>query len=86
MALPNNHIPRIFANTGIEYQYTADFVKTFAKDDERIIILKQQRNIKQTLNEYGYPFKSKVHNTQSKIIWRMYDKEKIRKEISMQNR
>ena len=30
MALPNNQIPRVFINTGIEYQAIVDFVKGLA--------------------------------------------------------
>lgn len=59
--LPNNNIPRVFQNTGIEYIEIVKFVKEWAKRDKRIIILNQERNIKKTLNEYGYPFKSKEH-------------------------
>lgn len=36
LALPNNNIPRVFVNTGIEYQKIVEFVKTIAKNDKRI--------------------------------------------------
>jgi len=62
MALPNNNIPRVYANTGIEYKMVREYVKELAKTDDRIIILNQTRNIKQTLEKYGYPFKSKEHS------------------------
>lgn len=62
MALPNNNIPRIHANTGLEYQLLTKFVKDMALKDKRIIILNQTRNIPKTLREYGYPFKSKEHS------------------------
>ena len=62
MALPNNKIPRVYANTGIEYKFIRLFVKDLASKDERFIILNQTRNIKQTLEKYGYPFKSKEHS------------------------
>lgn len=62
MALPNNNIPRIYANTGIEYQMVRKFVERERERDCRIIILNQTRNIKKTLEEYGYPFKSKEHS------------------------
>lgn len=61
LALPNNKIPRVFSNTGIEYIDIVKFVKRLAEQDSRIIILNQTRNIKKTLEEYGYPFKSKEH-------------------------
>lgn len=59
IALPNNTIPRVFANTGIEYNDMVKFVKRERERDGRIIILNQTKNIKQTLDQYGYPFKSK---------------------------
>lgn len=62
MALPNNKIPRVFANTGIEYNLMVKFVKRERERDSRIQIINQTRNIKKTLNEYGYPFKSKEHS------------------------
>lgn len=62
IALPNNNIPRVYANTGIEYKMVREYVKKLAEIDERFVILNQTRNIKQTLEKYGYPFKSKEHS------------------------
>ena len=62
MALPNNHIPRVFINTGIEYNYIVDFVKELASKDDRFIILKPSQPIKPMLEKVGYPFKSKLHS------------------------
>lgn len=62
IALPGNDIPRVFANTGIEYLDMVRFVKSIASTDKRFVILNQTRNIKNTLNDYGYPFKSKEHS------------------------
>lgn len=62
MALPGNKIPRVFINTGIEYNYIVDFVKNLAKTDDRFIILQPTKSIKKVLEEYGYPFKSKQHS------------------------
>lgn len=62
MALPNNQIPRVFINTGIEYQMIVDFVKELAKKDNRFIILQPTQAIKPMLEKYGYPFKSKQHS------------------------
>lgn len=62
MALPNNRIPRVFINTGIEYSDIVNFVKELASKDNRFVIIKPTKNIKQTLDEYGYPFKSKQHS------------------------
>lgn len=62
MALPNNKIPRVFINTGIEYKMIVDYVKELKKNDNRIVILDVGKNIKKTLDEVGYPFKSKEHS------------------------
>jgi len=61
-AIPNNTIPRVFINTGIEYKMIVDYVKELAKNDNRIVILNVGKNIKKTLDEVGYPFKSKEHS------------------------
>lgn len=62
MALPNNKIPRVFINTGIEYNDIVSFVKELAEKDSRFIIINSSLPIKQTLEKYGYPFKSKQHS------------------------
>lgn len=61
LALPNNNIPRVFIDTGIEYNLIKEFAYSF-KEDKRFIYLKPTQNIKNILNEYGYPFKSKEHS------------------------
>lgn len=62
MALPNNQIPRVFINTGIEYNDIVSFVKELAKKDNRFVIINSALPIKQTLEQHGYPFKSKQHS------------------------
>lgn len=62
IALPGNKIPRVFINTGIEYNYVVDFVKELAKSDDRIVIVNSGVNIKKMLETEGYPFKSKEHS------------------------
>ena len=62
MALPNNRIPRVFINTGIEYNDIVQFVKDLASKDDRFILLKPTQVIKPMLDKYGYPFKSKQHS------------------------
>lgn len=62
IALPNNRIPRVFLNTGIEYNYIVDFVRKLSKNDERITIISPKSNIRDVLTDYGYPFKSKQHS------------------------
>lgn len=60
-AISGNKIPRVYADTGIEYNMVRDFVKELAEKDERIQIIKPSKNIRTTLEEFGYPFKSKMH-------------------------
>lgn len=62
MALPGNTIPRFFINTGIEYTDIVKFVQSMAEKDKRIEIANAGVNIKQMLEKYGYPFKSKEHS------------------------
>lgn len=61
-ALPGNNIPRVFVNTGIEYKMLVAFVEREREKDSRIFIINPQKNIKQVLEKYGYPFKSKEHS------------------------
>lgn len=61
-ALPGNHIPRVYADTGIEYNAVKAFVKELQTQDDRIQIIKPSVNIKQMLERDGYPFKSKGHS------------------------
>lgn len=67
MAIPNNKIPRVFANTGIEYRLNLDFIEREREKEHswELITLKPSVPIKQTLEEKGYPFKSKKH---SKVV------------------
>ena len=62
MALPNNKIPRVFINTGIEYVKIVEFVKELALQDQRFVFIPPSKPIRQLLEEYGYPFKSKEHS------------------------
>lgn len=62
LALPGNKIPRVYSNTGIDYLEIQRFVRQLATEDERIMFLQPRQNIKQMLNEVGYPFKSKFHS------------------------
>ena len=61
-ALPNNRIPRVFINTGIEYNDIVSFVKSMVEKDDRFVIITPKIPIKQMLEKYGYPFKSKEHS------------------------
>lgn len=61
-AIPGNRIPRVYADTGIEYNDVKAFVKELQATDDRIVIIKPSVNIKQMLDIDGYPFKSKEHS------------------------
>lgn len=61
-ALPGNKIPRIYSNTGLDYLEIQKFVRQLANEDERFFIIRPKKDIKKTLAEYGYPFKSKFHS------------------------
>lgn len=67
MAVPKNKIPRVYANTGIELNMIRDFVLELQKKDDRIVIIKPSKPIKQMLEIDGYPFKSKKHASLVKI-------------------
>ena len=56
MALPGNKIPRVFSNTGIEYEHIVKFVKEMAEQDNRFITIYPHKNIKKTL-EYFFEIK-----------------------------
>lgn len=61
-ALPGNQIPRVYADTGIEYNDVKAFVKGLQACDDRIVIIKPSVNIKRMLEKDGYPFKSKGYS------------------------
>lgn len=64
MACPGNKIPRVYANTGIEYRLILEFVeREKAKEHPwELVILKPKTPIKPMLEREGYPFKSKMHS------------------------
>ena len=59
MAVPNNRIPRVFSNTGIEYNEIVKYVREREREDDRFVVIHPTKNIKKTLESVGYPFKSK---------------------------
>lgn len=77
MALPGNKIPRVFINTGIEYNYIVEFVNELASKDNRFVIIKPSQAIKPMLENFGYPFKSKQHSHNLAIYWRNKDKKEF---------
>ena len=62
MALPDNRIPRVFIDTGIEYLAIRSFVHELAIKDPRFVMIKPSQPIKAILEKDGYPFKSKEHS------------------------
>ena len=62
LALPGNFIPRIYSDTGIEYNLMRDFVKKLSLSDGRIMSIPAEVPIRQMLEKDGYPFKSKEHS------------------------
>lgn len=62
MALPQNEIPRIFCNTGLEYKLTVEHVKEQQRQDGRIKIILPHYSARQCFRDFGYPFKSKYHS------------------------
>lgn len=79
MALPDNTIPRVYANTGIEYRLILDFVEREREKPHKweLVILKPTKPIKPTLEEVGYPFKSKYHSMVVSIYQRSGDTESV---------
>lgn len=61
-AIPNNNIPRVYSDTGIEYQMIRQFVLEKCKQDDRFVMIQPRVPIKKMLEEVGYPFKSKEHS------------------------
>lgn len=85
-ALPNNQIPRVYIDTGIEYLAIRQFVLEMAKNDKRIVIIKPTKPIKQTLESVGYPFKSKQHSHNIALYQsHKQEFEEIRKVIDSDN-
>lgn len=62
LALPNNKIPRVYIDTGIEYNAIKEFVMSLKEKDDRFQIIKPTQPIKKILETYGYPFKNKEHS------------------------
>ena len=61
LALPGNSIPRVFSDTGMEFQSVRRSVEEKAREDRRIIIVRPGKPIVKTLEEVGFPMKSKLH-------------------------
>lgn len=77
MALPENAIPRVFINTGIEYKYIVEFVREWSAIDNRIEMIKPKKNVRQVLETFGYPFKSKEHSQYVELYQRSGDTKTV---------
>ena len=55
-ALPENKIPRVYINTGIEYNDILKFVREMQKSDERIQIVNSNIHIPSMLKKIWIPF------------------------------
>ena len=62
MAIPDNKIPRVYSDTGIEYNLNREFVYSKIANDDRFVAIQPKVPIKKMLEEEGYPFKSKEHS------------------------
>lgn len=86
MALPDNKIPRVYADTGIELNMIRDFVYNMQKIDNRIVVIKPSNNIRTILQKYGYPFKSKLHSVYvKKYQSKGFNYKSVRAYIQMEN-
>lgn len=52
---PDNDVPKLFVNTGLEYPEVVQFVKT----KKNVVIVRPEMNFKSVIQNYGYPFPSK---------------------------
>lgn len=52
---PNNDIPRVFCDTGLEYPE----IREFAKKEPRVVFIKPRLTFRQVIQKYGYPIISK---------------------------
>lgn len=86
-AIPGNKIPRVFINTGIEYIDIVRFVKDMQRRDDRIRIITVGKNIPQTLEKVGYPFKSKEHSLYVSVYQSIGKESKtVKKYLSKEDR
>lgn len=83
LALPNNNIPRVFINTGLEYTKIRQFVGKLAKEDNRIKIVNSEVNLKRMLEKDGYPFKSKQHSNILHVYYNYKRKNKTEFPLSV---
>lgn len=81
-ALPENKIPRVYINTGIEYTDIIKYVRELQKKDNRIEIVNAGVHIPSMLKEKGYPFKSKEHSRKLNIYQNSGDTKAVKRYLS----
>ena len=81
-ALPGNRIPRVFINTGVEYNEVLRFVRDLQRKDDRIVFLSPKGSFKKKLEDFGYPFKSKEHSLYLSLYQRDNGNDTARKYLS----
>lgn len=88
MACPENKIPRVFSNTGIEYRMILDFVEREREREHlwELVVLKPSVPIKPTLEKFGYPFKSKMHSKWLDTFQRNGHTQSVENYIAGENR
>lgn len=62
LAVPDNQIPRVYADTGLDLTIMRDFIKSQMEKDKRIVRIAPTIKVKPMLEKYGYPFASKRHS------------------------
>lgn len=81
---PDNDIPRVFVDTGLEYPQ----VRQHAMKEPRCVVVKPKMNFKQVIEKYGYPFISKevsecVHGAR-KYLTQLLSEDSLDKQASKQ--
>lgn len=85
-ALPGNQIPRVFIDTGIEYNAIRAFVKAKQDADPRFHMVQPTKPINKVLETYGYPFKSKEHSAKLSYYQRGIEQPSLERYLSDDNK
>lgn len=77
-ALPGNKIPRVYVDTKLDYKMVREFALNKVSNDERFVVITHDKNIRESLEKDGYPFKSKIHSNSVMYRQRGIDTEYLR--------
>lgn len=77
LAVPNNRIPRVNVNTGMEYSLMDSFIKEQQKRDDRIVRITPVGSFRAMLEANGYPVKSKKFSNFADIRFRRGELEGV---------